>query len=85
MTTAALTAPVPLSVVENSAAVPAHPRRIAEERTLRMRDGTELFYRAWLPAAKAGRAVVLFHRGHEHSGRWQDLVDEIGLDDFAFF
>jgi alpha-beta hydrolase superfamily lysophospholipase/SAM-dependent methyltransferase len=50
-----------------------------------MRDGAELFYRAWLPPAKAERAVVLFHRGHEHSGRWQDLVDEIGLDDFAFF
>lgn len=85
MTTATLTTSVPLSVVENPAAVPAHPWRIAEECTLRMRDGTELFYRAWLPAAKAGRAVVLFHRGHEHSGRWQDLVDEIGLDDFAFF
>ena len=50
-----------------------------------MRDGTGLFYRAWLPAAKADRAVILFHRGHEHSGRWQDLVDEIGLGDFALF
>jgi alpha-beta hydrolase superfamily lysophospholipase/SAM-dependent methyltransferase len=86
MTTATLTAPVALSgAMVPAAADPAHPRRVAQEHTVCMRDGAELFYRAWLPAAKAERAVVLFHRGHEHSGRWQDLVDEIGLEDFAVF
>ncbi|MBE9553564.1 MAG: hypothetical protein IMF05_08890, partial [Proteobacteria bacterium] len=74
MTTAALTIPLPVSGATVPETAVAHPRRMAEERTVCMRDGTELFYRAWLPAAKAGRAVVLFHRGHEHSGRWQDLV-----------
>lgn len=86
MTTATMTTPVALSGVNAPAADAASPRRVAEEHTVRMRDGTELFYRAWPAAgAKAKRAVVLFHRGHEHSGRWQDLVDEIGLEDFAFF
>src|SRR5690348_12469763 len=48
-------------------------------------DGTHLFYRAWLPAAPPQKALVLFHRGHEHSGRFQDLVDALALDDFAIF
>ena len=86
MTTVTLTNPVAVSDANSPAATDAaRPRRLAGEHTACMRDGTDLFYRAWLPAAKAERAVVLFHRGHEHSGRWQDLVDEIGLDDFAFF
>jgi alpha-beta hydrolase superfamily lysophospholipase/SAM-dependent methyltransferase len=86
MNTVTLTSPVTLSDAKAPVATDAaRPQRVAGEHTACMRDGTELFYRAWLPAAKAERAVVLFHRGHEHSGRWQDLVDEIGLDDFAFF
>lgn len=48
-------------------------------------DGTRLFYRAWLPAAPAARALLLIHRGHEHSGRWQEVVDRLGLDDTAIF
>jgi alpha-beta hydrolase superfamily lysophospholipase/SAM-dependent methyltransferase len=49
-------------------------------------DGTELFYRAWLPEGKkTEKALLLFHRGHEHSGRWQETVDSLGLDDFAIF
>ena len=83
MTTATSTGRIDLSDAEAAGA--ARPRRVAEECTAAMRDGTGLIYRAWVPAAKAERAVVLFHRGHEHSGRWQDLVDEIGLEDFAFF
>ncbi|PLQ00371.1 bifunctional alpha/beta hydrolase/class I SAM-dependent methyltransferase [Cupriavidus pauculus] len=30
-------------------------------------------------------AVLLFHRGHEHSGRVAHLVDELNLPDHAFF
>jgi alpha-beta hydrolase superfamily lysophospholipase/SAM-dependent methyltransferase len=53
---------------------------------MRSWDGAELFYRAWLPdEEKAGKALLLFHRGHEHSGRWQETVDSLGLDDLAIF
>ena len=49
-------------------------------------DGTKLFYRAWLPEGKkTEKALLLFHRGHEHSGRWQETVDSLGLDDIAIF
>src|SRR5262245_21200071 len=56
-----------------------------EERTFETRDGVRLFYRWWPSAGPAERAIVLFHRGHEHSGRLQHVVDELGLDDFAMF
>ena len=57
----------------------------ASEQTFKSWDGTELFYRSWLPEGRARRAVVLFHRGHEHSGRWQETVERLALEDFAFF
>jgi alpha-beta hydrolase superfamily lysophospholipase/SAM-dependent methyltransferase len=58
----------------------------AAEETMTSWDGTELFYRAWLPNGKRMRkALLLFHRGHEHSGRWQETVDALGLDDVAYF
>src|SRR5215510_2287185 len=55
------------------------------ERFFTTWDGTRLFFRAWLPDAPAKRALVLFHRGHEHSGRFEDLVRRLGLTDFAVF
>lgn len=55
------------------------------EHTLTLRDGTELFYRAWLPEKATTKAVLLFHRGHEHSGRWEETVTALGLDDIAVF
>ncbi len=61
------------------------PNRQASEHTFRSWDGAELFYRAWLPEQNTDRAVILFHRGHEHSGRWQDVVDKLNLPDFALF
>jgi alpha-beta hydrolase superfamily lysophospholipase/SAM-dependent methyltransferase len=48
-------------------------------------DGTSLFYRAWRPAHPASRALILFHRGHEHSGRFEDLVEKLNLEDVAIF
>ncbi len=52
-------------------------------------DGARLFYRAWLPEALPGspatRALVLFHRGHEHSGRFEEFVRRLDLPDFAVF
>src|SRR5213078_416769 len=55
------------------------------ERTFETWDGVELFYRAWIPANATDKALLLFHRGHEHSGRWQDTVDSLDLDDIAIF
>lgn len=57
----------------------------ASEHKLQSWDGAELFYRFWKPKKKSGRAVILFHRGHEHSGRWQDVIEKINLDEFNIF
>jgi alpha-beta hydrolase superfamily lysophospholipase len=48
-------------------------------------DETQLFYRAWIPARSTQKALILIHRGHEHSGRWQEVVEELGLEDVAVF
>jgi alpha-beta hydrolase superfamily lysophospholipase/SAM-dependent methyltransferase len=48
-------------------------------------DGSNIFYRAWLPEKPAIKSVLLFHRGHEHSGRWQETVDQLAMNDVAFF
>lgn len=67
-----------------------------EESHFTATDGVSLFYRHW-PAAQGGkaaevaggqagaRAIVLFHRGHEHGARMAHLVDELNLPDCAFF
>jgi alpha-beta hydrolase superfamily lysophospholipase/SAM-dependent methyltransferase len=61
------------------------PAGHSTEHSVRLTDGTELFYRAWIPDTPTDRALVLFHRGHEHSGRWQESVEALGLDDIAIF
>jgi alpha-beta hydrolase superfamily lysophospholipase/SAM-dependent methyltransferase len=48
-------------------------------------DGAQLFYRAWIPERPTDKALLLFHRGHEHSGRWEEFVHLLGLDDVAVF
>ncbi|MGN0863609.1 MAG: bifunctional alpha/beta hydrolase/class I SAM-dependent methyltransferase [Stenotrophomonas koreensis] len=61
--------------------------RKAQEREFHSFDQAALFYRHW-PAIQPGapaRAIVLLHRGHEHSGRVAHLVDELDLPDTAFF
>src|ERR1041385_4013288 len=55
------------------------------EQKFKSWDGAELFYRAWLPDRPTDRALLLFHRGHEHSGRWQQTVEALGLTDVAVF
>ncbi len=59
--------------------------RTASEHRFPAPDGTELFYRAWLPKGPIEKVILLFHRGHEHSGRFQLLVDGLNLEDTAFF
>lgn len=61
----------------------------ASESGFTARDGTRLFYRSWQPAAPRQdgppRALILLHRGHEHSGRVGGLVEKIGMTgDWAF-
>jgi alpha-beta hydrolase superfamily lysophospholipase/SAM-dependent methyltransferase len=55
------------------------------EHTMKSWDGQELFYRAWLPRDGTNNALLLFHRGHEHSGRWQKTVESLNLPDVAIF
>jgi alpha-beta hydrolase superfamily lysophospholipase/SAM-dependent methyltransferase len=57
----------------------------AAERTFTSWDGAELFYRSWIPNKATDKALLLFHRGHEHSGRWQETVDSLDLDEVAIF
>jgi len=60
-------------------------RVAASEHTLTLEDGSELFYRAWIPREPTRKSLVLFHRGHEHSGRLEDVVRELHLNDVAIF
>src|SRR5262245_2918924 len=57
--------------------------RPVEDHKFLTHDGVELFYRFWPAAGTPRGAVVLFHRGHEHSGRMAHLADELDLPDFA--
>ena len=56
------------------------------EASFETQDGVSLFYRYW-PAVGDHRrgAIVMLHRGHEHSGRMMHLVDELDLPEFAMF
>ncbi|HXU38030.1 MAG TPA: bifunctional alpha/beta hydrolase/class I SAM-dependent methyltransferase [Blastocatellia bacterium] len=56
-----------------------------DEHAMTLEDGTELFYRAWIPREPVRKALVIFHRGHEHSGRLKDVVRDLRLRDVAIF
>lgn len=63
--------------------------RHADPRHFDTFDGQSLFYRHW-PAttdtdAPPERVIVLFHRGHEHSGRLQHVVDELDMPNVPMF
>ncbi|KPY38246.1 Uncharacterized protein ALO52_00583 [Pseudomonas syringae pv. primulae] len=63
--------------------------REMNDRRFTTHDGVELFYRHWPAVTQVSdaprQAIVLFHRGHEHSGRIAHLVDELDLPGFDFF
>ncbi len=59
--------------------------RRANECTFTTHDGVDLFYRHWPSMAPRRGCVVMFHRGHEHSGRMAHLVDELALPEFDVF
>lgn len=70
----------------NITAAPAGLERVAEERTFRSHDGTEIFYRYWPAVGEPAKgAILLFHRGHEHGGRMAHLVDELAMPGHAFY
>ncbi len=48
-------------------------------------DGANIFFRAWLPPSPASRAILLFHRGHEHSGRWESFAKSLAMEGVALF
>jgi len=63
--------------------------RNATLATFSTHDDVQLSYRHWPALTEQtdapARAIVLFHRGHEHGGRVAHLVDELDLPDCAFF
>ena len=59
--------------------------RQAKECIFVTHDGVELFYRHWPSQTPARGAIVMFHRGHEHSGRIAHLADELDLPEFDVF
>ena len=61
--------------------------RSYQERSFLTSDNVALYFRHW-PSAESTRSrkvIVLFHRGHEHSGRLQHIVDELGMPDTQFY
>jgi alpha-beta hydrolase superfamily lysophospholipase/SAM-dependent methyltransferase len=48
-------------------------------------DRAALHYRYWPATGNSKQAILLFHRGHEHSGRWQETVDALALPDCHLF
>lgn len=60
--------------------------RQPQELQFQTHDGQTLFYRHWPAVEGQPRgAVVLFHRGHEHSGRVAHLADELNLPGYDIF
>ena len=57
------------------------------QNTFKSFDDTELYYQYWSSPenSESKKAILLFHRGHEHSGRIAHLVEELKLSDYDFF
>ena len=65
--------------------------RNCTEHHFKSHDDVQLFYRYWPSVHDVNKqkvskkAVVLFHRGHEHSGRMHDIVEQLNLPDVEMF
>jgi alpha-beta hydrolase superfamily lysophospholipase/SAM-dependent methyltransferase len=59
--------------------------RHCSEHAFATHDDIALFYRHWPAQGDARGAIVMIHRGHEHSGRMAHLADEFDLPDFDVF
>ena len=61
-------------------------KRKAQDNHFTTTDNQVLFYSYWKSETeKPERTILLLHRGHEHSGRLQHIVDEMQLPNTAFF
>lgn len=61
--------------------------QVSQKHVFTTHDDNRLAYQYW-PAAiehDTKKAIILFHRGHEHSGRMAHLVKELNLPEFDFF
>jgi len=67
------------------APIVAPPGLIEREHSFTSHDATELFYRAWHPGEPQRRGLLLCHGGHEHSGRFQSLVEALALPGVSVF
>lgn len=90
MSTVTLSARDSTSTIERRArrrrTAPTSGVRLHEsEHTLVLPDGLRLFYRAFLPETGFDRALIVLHRGHEHSGRLASVVRALALDETAVF
>lgn len=56
------------------------------ENSFSTSDGIALYFRHW-PANQSSlrKVIIIFHRGHEHSGRLQHIVDELGMPETEFY
>jgi alpha-beta hydrolase superfamily lysophospholipase len=50
-------------------------------------DSTQLFFRSWAPQSgqQSDKALIVLHRGHEHSGRLEGIVEGLKLSDYWAF
>lgn len=48
-------------------------------------DGLKLFHRSWPALRPTRKTVILFHGGHEHSGRFHELVERLGREETSYF
>jgi alpha-beta hydrolase superfamily lysophospholipase/SAM-dependent methyltransferase len=64
-------------------------KRIVNKKSFKTFDGTNLVYRSWSPkqeeTSAKKKALIVIHRGHEHSGRLDDLIEGMNCDDFWAF
>ncbi len=59
--------------------------RLFQEGMFTASDETSLYFRHWSATeGNSKKVIVLFHRGHEHSGRLQHIVDELMMPDTHF-
>ncbi len=52
---------------------------------MRLTDGSSLFYRCIRPERPSKTAVIIFHRGHEHSARLLNVIEELALEESWVF
>ncbi len=63
-------------------------KRAEKKSSFKTFDNVDLVYRAWEPETPSSgpkKAMIMIHRGHEHSGRLIDLVDGIKQPEFYAF